>query len=97
MLRLDSHVTHTKNLVATGTVREAGVVMVSLQPHTTDRLQPLDFRTVWEILDDVLRIWIREHVGRSATTWQVAESLNVAYRKAASLQNAVSGFRKAGL
>ena len=31
------------------------------------------------------------------TTWQVAEILNVTYRKAASVQNPVSGFRKAGL
>ena len=42
-------------------------------------------------------MWMREHVGRPVTTWQFAEILNVAYRKAASVQNAVSGFRKAGL
>ena len=40
---------------------------------------------------------MREHVGRPVTMWQVAEILNVAYRKVASVQNAVSGFRKAGL
>ena len=40
---------------------------------------------------------MREHVGRPVTTWQVAEIHNVGYRKAASVQNAVSGFRKAGL
>ena len=53
MLILDSHVTHTKNLAATDMSREAGVVMVSLPPHTTHRFQPLDgafFRTAWEIL-----------------------------------------------
>ena len=38
-----------------------------------------------------------EHVGRPVATWQVAEILNVAYRKAASVQNVVSGFGKAGL
>lgn len=40
---------------------------------------------------------MRQHVGRPVSTWQVAEILNVAYGKAASVQNAVSGFRKAGL
>ena len=40
---------------------------------------------------------MREQVGRPVATWQVAEILNVAYRKAASVQNVVSGFRKAGL
>ena len=101
MLRLDSHVTHTKNLAATGTARGAGVVMVSLPPHTTHRLQPLDgalFGPFGKYCDDALRMmWMREHVGRPVTTWQVAEILNVAYRKAVSLHNAVSGFRKAGL
>ena len=32
---------------------------------------------------------MREHVGRPVTMWQVAEILNVAHRKAASVQNAV--------
>ena len=40
---------------------------------------------------------MREHVGRPVTTRQVAEILNVAYRKAVSVQNAVTGFRKTGL
>ena len=40
---------------------------------------------------------MREHVGRPVTMWQVAKILNVVYRKAASVQNAVSGFRKTGL
>ena len=40
---------------------------------------------------------MREHVGRPVTTWQVVNILNVAYRKAASVQNVVSGFRKARL
>ena len=40
---------------------------------------------------------MREHVGRPVTTWQVAEILNVAYRKGVSVQNAVCGLRKAGL
>ena len=40
---------------------------------------------------------MREHVGRPVTTWQVADILNVTYRKAASVQNAVRDLRKAGL
>ena len=42
MFILDSHMTHTKNLAATDIAREAGVVMVSLPPHTTHHFQPLD-------------------------------------------------------
>ena len=42
VLILNGHVTHTKHLVAIEIAREAGVVMVSLPPHTTYRLQPRD-------------------------------------------------------
>ena len=74
--------------------------MVSLPSHTAHRLQLLDvafFGPFGKYYDDVLRMWMREHVGRPVTTWQVDEILNVAYGKAASAQNAVSGSRKAGL
>ena len=80
MLILDSHVTHTKNLAATEMVREAGVVMVSLPPHTTHRLQPLGgglFGPFCRYYDDALRKWMREHLGRPVTIWQVPEILNV--------------------
>ena len=97
MLILDSHVTHTKNLAATEMAHEAGVVMVSLPPHTTHRFQPLDWAFFGPFGNEALRMWMREHVGRPVTTWQVAEILNVAYITAASFQNAVSGFMKAGL
>ena len=97
MLILDSHVTHTKNLATTDMAREAGVVMVSLPPHMTHRFQPLDGSFFGPFGNDALRMWMREQVCRPVTTWQVAEILNVAYKKAASVQNVVSGFRKAGL
>ena len=42
MLILDSHVIHTKNLVAIDIAREAGVALVSLPSHTTNRFQSLD-------------------------------------------------------
>ena len=71
--------------------------MVSLPPHMTHRFQTLDGAFFGTFGNDALRMWMREHVGRPVTMWQVAEILNVAYRKAAFVQNAVSGFRKGGL
>ena len=47
--------------------------------------------------DDALRTWIRELVDRPVTTWQVAEILNVAYCKVASVQNVVNGLMMAGI
>ena len=59
MLILDSHVTHTKNLAGTEMARETGVVMVSLPPHTTHRLQPLDGAFIGPFGYDALRMWMR--------------------------------------
>ena len=42
VLILNCQVIHTKNLAAIEMSHEAGVVMVSLLPHTNHRLQPLD-------------------------------------------------------
>ena len=63
---LDSHVTHTNNLAATDMAREAGVVMVSLPPHTTHRLQPLDWAFSDRLGNTTMMywMWMREHVGR---------------------------------
>lgn len=100
ILILDGHVSHTKNLKAILRAREAGVVMISLPPHCTHRLQPLDvsfFGPFKVYYNEAIRSWMRCHVGRPVTTWQVAELLNTAYRKAASVQNAVKGFEKTGL
>jgi len=100
ILILDGHVTHTKNLEALQLARDSGVIMVSLPPHTTHKLQPLDvafFGPLGRYYDDAMRKWMREHVGRPVTVWQVAELLGQSYGKAASVENAVSGFRKTGL
>ena len=99
-LILDKRATHTRNLAAVEMAQEARVVMVSLPPNTTHRLQPLDvafFGPFGKYYDDALKIWMREHVGRPVTTWQVAEILYEAYRKATPIKNAVIGFRKAVL
>ena len=85
MFILDSHVTHTKNVAATDMAREAGVVMVSLPPHTTHQFHLWMGHFSDRLGNAALRMWMRERVGRPVTTWQVAAIHNVAYRKAASV------------
>jgi hypothetical protein len=100
ILILDGHVSHTKNLTALTRAKEAGVVMVSLPPHCTHKLQPLDvafFAPFKCYYNEAIRQWMHNHVGRPVTTWQVAELLNTAYGKAASVQNAMKGFEATGL
>jgi len=93
-------VCHVKNLEAIEMAREAGIRMISLPPHTTHRLQPLDvafFGPLGTYYDEAARTWMRQHPGRAVTSWQVAELFGSAYCKAASVGTAVSGFRASGL
>ncbi|XP_065650858.1 uncharacterized protein LOC136079024 [Hydra vulgaris] len=88
LLILDGHVTHSKNLAVIYLARNAGVRMVSLPPHTTHRLQPLDvafFGPLGTYYDEAMRKWMRSHISQPVTTWQVAELFGDAYSQGASL------------
>ena len=100
LLILDDHVTHAKNLAALYLACDAGVRMVSLPPYTTHRLQPLDFAFFGSLdiySDESMRKWMRLHISRPVTTWQVAELFREAYSQAASLRIAMKGFQASGL
>jgi len=100
VLILDGHVSHTKNLAALEMARSAGVVLVSLPPHTTHRLQPLDvgfFGPLSRYYDDAIRTWLRTYPGKAVSTYQVSTLLTASYGRAATVENATNAFRKSGL
>lgn len=41
--------------------------------------------------------WLRNHLGRVVTQFQIAQLFGISYAKAATLQNAISGFSKTGI
>ena len=74
--------------------------MVSLPPHTTHRLQPLDvafFGPLGTYYEEAMRKWMQSHISQPVTTWQVAELFGDAYSQAASLRIAMKGFQASGL
>lgn len=100
LLFLDGHTTHCKNLEALLLARENAVILVQLPGHTTHQLQPLDrsfFKPLEVYYTQALEKWLRCNVGRAVTQYQVAELLGEAYAKAATIENAVNGFRAAGV
>lgn len=99
LLLLDGHTTHCKNMEALILAKEYGITMIQLPGHTTHRLQPLDrsfFKPLEVHYTQAMEKWLREHVGRQVTQYQVAELLGEAYGRAATIQNAVNGFRATG-
>ena len=100
MLIHDGHATRAKNLAAIHLALDTGMHMVSLPPHTTDRLQPLDvafFGPLCTYYNEAMRKWMRLHISRPVTVRQVAELFREAYSQGASLRIAIKGFQASGL
>ncbi|XP_043203652.1 uncharacterized protein LOC122371411 [Amphibalanus amphitrite] len=100
LLILDGHTSHTKSIEAIELCREAGVVMLTIPPHTSHRLQPLD-RTLMLPLSTYFgeqqRTWLRNNPGKVITLYEMGELIGAAYTRAATMTSAVKGFAVTGI
>jgi transposase len=55
------------------------------------------FKSVNTFYDQEAALWLRNHPGRVITELEIGELFKLAYGKAASVQNATSGFEKSGI
>ncbi|KAK9728324.1 DDE superfamily endonuclease [Popillia japonica] len=100
LLLLDGHATHTKSIELINLTRENNVVLLCFPPHCTHRMQPLDISFMAPLntfYADEARKSLRDHLGRCVTINQIGKLFGTElFMKAASVQTAVSGFRKIG-
>lgn len=100
LLCLDGHTTHSKNLKALELARDSGVIMLQLPAHTTHKLQPLDvafFKPLETFYIQEMQKWMRSNPNTSVSMFNVASIFTPAYRRAATIENASSGFRATGI
>lgn len=100
LLILDGHSTHVRNLEVINKARLHGVVIICLPPHCSHKIQPLDvsfMKPLSTYYNSEVTKWLRNHPGRTVSTFQVAQLLTPAFQKAATAQTAANGFRKTGL
>ena len=74
--------------------------MLCLPPHTTHKIQPLDrtlFKPLQTYYDQAAERWLRTHVGRVITPYQLCGLFNEAYCKAATMSTAINGFARCGI
>ena len=74
--------------------------MICLPPHTTHKIQPLDrtlFKPLQTYYDQAAERWLRTHVGRVITPYQLCVLYNEAYCKAATMSTAINGFARCGI
>ena len=100
VLIMDGHSSHTKSLTIIDLARDNNVIFISLPSHCTHRMQPLDvsfFKSLKAYYNKEVQCWLRRHPGRPVTEYQIAELFGSAYGQAASVGNALAGFRATGI
>ena len=96
---LDGHHSH-KSLEVINMARENGVTIITLPPHSTHRMQPLDvavFKSLKSAYNNSVDTWMRSNPGRRVSEYEIAQLFSTAYTKAATMDRAINGFRAAGL
>lgn len=99
LLIIDNHSSHI-SLEGTNYAREHNIVILTLPPHGSHKLQPLDvavhspLKTKYSI---ECERWMNLHPGRGITQYQVASLFNTAYKHVATISNAEAGFKATGI
>lgn len=95
LLVLDNHASHI-SIFAYDFCEEKNIHMVSFPPHTSDHLQPLDLTFFSSLKNALYReydFYLSTTGHKKITESDVAELLNKALMKVATMEKAVSGFR----
>ena len=99
LILIDGHHSH-KTLDAVTFAREHGVHMITLPPHCTHKLQPLDrsfFKSFKANYNRSADSWMLSNAGKRISMYDIASIFGAAYNHTANIEKAASGFRSTGL
>ena len=87
-------------LPAINYARRRGIEFLTIPPHTSHRLQPLDrtfFGPLKTFYSQEANKWMVSHPGRRITEFKITKRFRAACERAATMQNSVSGFQSTGI
>lgn len=99
LLLLDNHESH-KSYAVLDYASNNNVIFLSIPPHTSHRLQPLDvavYGPIKKYFEMEVNTFQKAHLGRIINQYDVAKLFTNAYLKGATPANAISGFRASGI
>lgn len=99
LLLMDNHEAHLSYEVIK-LAKDTGVILFTLPPHTSHKLQPLDkcvYGPLKRYYNEACRSWLASNPGRRITIYEIAELLGVAYPLAFTQKNCVSAFLNTGI
>lgn len=99
LLILDNHSSHI-SLTIYEFCRENGIILLSIPPHTSHRLQPLDltlFSSLKQAYDRQCDLYLKSHPYEKITISDVNALFTKAYMKIINGEKAAAGFEKAGI
>ncbi|XP_046968875.1 MFS-type transporter clz9-like [Vanessa cardui] len=99
LLILDNHQSH-KSYEALDFATKNNIIFLSIPPHTSHKLQPLDiavYGPIKKYFEIEVNTFQKQHPGRTIDQYDIAKLFTGAYLKGAVPANAISGFRASGI
>lgn len=99
LLLLDNHSSHC-SLNAYNFCKEKGIIMLTIPPHTSHRVQPLDvtfYGPLKSAYNSECDKFMRSHPGEKITPYIVADLFNKAFGRVATIEKATKGFEVTGI
>lgn len=99
LLAIDNHSTHC-TLETYNYCKENGILILTIPPHTSHRIQPLDvsfYGPLKKAYNNECDKFLRTHVGERISTSEIAELFNKAFGRVATPEKATKGFEATGI
>lgn len=99
LLIMDNHESHISVQIIQK-ARENGIILLTLHPHTSHKMQPLDtgvFGPFKKYYNQAIEEFMLTRPGKPVTIYDMAKLIGKAYEKAFTIQNIKSGFKVSGI